>query len=303
MNLKLTIRNIEHYAKIAENRLNDGDKGLSEKSKYNIRSQAETIAKAIIELKIGIPSKMTAEEFKELINHWQNEGYKIGTLQNMATVMRHLLTAANNSEIAKISNGYLGISSGRDVLNKENVDKSARLSPDEIAKIAEKKPDVAAAVILAQSYGLRKKEAVSIVKEIALKHNSFINGNKIELKKSHGTKNGRPRSFVMADGGKALLKAVELAKNFKVSDFSLKQRMDRLANSMKSLGVNFHGFRHSYAQNRYKDLTGMTAPVAGGLKFQDMNDDQKKAYNEALGRIANELGHNRSEISQVYIGK
>jgi hypothetical protein len=40
----------------------------------------------------------------------------------------------------------------------------------------------------------------------------------------------------------------------------------------KAIGLkNLHGLRHAYAQTRYKELTGLEAPINGGLKKKQMN--------------------------------
>ena len=38
-----------------------------------------------------------------------------------------------------------------------------------------------------------------------------------------------------------------------------------------------HGLRHAYAQERYRELTGWDAPVAGGKKSGDLTDEEKEA--------------------------
>ncbi len=104
MNLNQLTRNIDHFARLATNRLRDSEKGLSEKSKYNIRQEVNNIAADIkaADIKTTTPSKMTPQEFKELAEYWKNKGYAVGTLQNKATIMREILTAAGNKEAAAV---------------------------------------------------------------------------------------------------------------------------------------------------------------------------------------------------------
>lgn len=313
MNLNKLTRNIDHFARLATNRLRDAEKGLSEKSKYNIRQEVNNIAADIkaADIKTTTPSKMTPQEFKELAEYWKNKGYAVGTLQNKATIMREILTAAGNKEAASVSNAELGFSKGRDILNSANVNKSATIPTAELSKIAQSKPDVAAALLLAEAYGLRKKEAISVVRELSRSHfPTANNGADLKLTKKHGTKGGRERTFTMPDGGAALKTAAAMVKGFNVNAFSLKERINRVDAAVKSLKqslnnkkLTVHGLRHGYAQSRYKALTGMSAPASGGVKYANMTDAQKALYDKANEIISKELGHNREEISRAYLGK
>ena len=313
MNLNRLTRNIDHFARLATNRLRDADKELSEKSKYNIRQEVNNISADIkaANLNITTITKMTPQEFKELAEYWKNKGYATGTLQNKATIMREILNAAGNKEAAAVSNAEFGFSKGRDVLNSVNMNKSATIPLGEISIIAEKKPDVAAALLLAEHYGLRKKEAISVVKELNKRHFPTANkGVDLKLTKKHGTKGGRERTFTMPDGGTILQVAAGLVKDFNINAFSLKERTNRVDATIRSLKqklnnkkLTVHGLRHGYAQSRYKDLTVMNAPAAGGVKYANMTDAQKASYDKANEIISRELGHNREEISRAYIGK
>jgi hypothetical protein len=66
--------------------------------------------------------------------------------------------------------------------------------------------------------------------------------------------------------------------------------------------TKLHGLRHAYAQQRYKELTGWTAPVAGGPTSKQLNPEQRALDYEARTMISHELGHARAEISAVYLG-
>jgi hypothetical protein len=64
-----------------------------------------------------------------------------------------------------------------------------------------------------------------------------------------------------------------------------------------------HGHRHQYAQTRYKELTGWAAPAAGGPKTKDLTPAQRDADNLARLQISRELGHERSQVTGIYLGK
>ena len=65
---------------------------------------------------------------------------------------------------------------------------------------------------------------------------------------------------------------------------------------------NCHGLRHAYAQTRYKELTGLEAPINGGPSKKQMNFPQKNKDQLARKIISNELGHSRIAITKIYLG-
>ncbi len=64
-----------------------------------------------------------------------------------------------------------------------------------------------------------------------------------------------------------------------------------------------HGLRHAYAQTRYQELTGWASPHQGGPARRDLQGEQRELDTRARLKIAEELGHSRSSISDVYLGK
>ncbi|MGH8627536.1 MAG: hypothetical protein ACREYC_20450, partial [Gammaproteobacteria bacterium] len=66
---------------------------------------------------------------------------------------------------------------------------------------------------------------------------------------------------------------------------------------------HLHGLRHEYAQSRYQELTGWKAPAAGGPKSAELTADQKRLDQDARIAISCELGHEREQITAVYLGR
>ena len=134
-------RNFRFYAGQATVRLRDEMHNLSEKTKFNIRNEATSIARDLIKEvglnKNGSAKNITAENIQSVVNVWQERGLAIGTIQNKMTVVRQILSAADNK--IQISNAQLGISFGRDVLNSANVDKSCRLSEAQLSQVCQLK--------------------------------------------------------------------------------------------------------------------------------------------------------------------
>jgi hypothetical protein len=67
--------------------------------------------------------------------------------------------------------------------------------------------------------------------------------------------------------------------------------------------TKLHGLRHAYAQRRYEELTGWKAPVAGGPAAKSLNEEQRALDRGARETISRELGHDREQITAVYLGR
>ncbi len=64
-----------------------------------------------------------------------------------------------------------------------------------------------------------------------------------------------------------------------------------------------HGLRHSYAQNRYAELTGWKAPASGGPDSKSLTPKQRQTDRQARLTISRELGHEREQITAAYLGR
>jgi len=72
----------------------------------------------------------------------------------------------------------------------------------------------------------------------------------------------------------------------------------------KAAGLSsMHGLRHRYAQMRYQALTGQACPAAGGPSRHSLSAAQRSLDAWAREVISNELGHNRPQITAVYLGR
>ena len=308
--------NMKFYSSKVETRLNDDLHQLAGKSKFNIRTESQLIAADFKEMgykvntKFQSPTLITQQDFKNLAAYWkEKKGYKVGTMQDKAAVMRHILGVCGN-EKANISNKELGIeNSKRDVLNIGNENRGCK-PLQETALNSVKNSSIKAAIKLIAAYGLRRDEALHAT--WALAHGRNIGEGEILSLKGSWTKNGLARSFKMQDNGLALKEAAKLVRNFEIKGRveQFRSRLDRefdehhLKKVANDPDLHPHALRHNYAQNRYFSLTGgLTAPAAGGLNYKDMTSEQKSLYHSACGIIAGELGHTREEISQTYVGR
>jgi hypothetical protein len=72
----------------------------------------------------------------------------------------------------------------------------------------------------------------------------------------------------------------------------------------KAAGLSrMHGLRHRYAQQRYETLTGWKAPAAGGPPKRVLDESQREKDGAAREIVSRELGHERTTITNVYLGR
>jgi hypothetical protein len=82
------------------------------------------------------------------------------------------------------------------------------------------------------------------------------------------------------------------------------QALKNYENKTLKAGVrNAHGFRHKFAQWRYKTLTGWDCPAAGGPTADRMTPEQIRRDRSVRLRISHELGHGRLDVTDTYLGR
>jgi integrase len=66
---------------------------------------------------------------------------------------------------------------------------------------------------------------------------------------------------------------------------------------------HMHGLRHRYAQMRYEALTGWPAPAAGGSSAKALSPEQRARDAWAQQIVSRELGHERVQVTAIYLGR
>lgn len=179
-----------------------------------------------------------------------------------------------------------------------NEDKARRLDGG-LDRVAD--PHVRTSLSLQQAFGLRREESIKFQPSHADR------GDCIVLKGSW-TKGGRPRTVpittpeqrVVLDAAHQLAGAGSLIPAQK----TYIQQRHTYDGQCKAAGLShMHGLRHHYAQVRYEALTGWKAPAAGGPSTGMLTSGQR--VQDALSRqtISRELGHERTQITAVYLGR
>lgn len=164
-----------------------------------------------------------------------------------------------------------------------------------------------AIVELAREFGLRTKEASLLNAQGALREAQTCG----TISVSDGTKGGRPREIPLhpqsVEYAGRQLAALERAATAQGEaravmppDQNWKQWRENglraIRETLQQHGVDrLHDLRSAYACERYQQITGHAAPVLGGQA-------PRGVARAARLQIANELGHNRTGITNSYIG-
>jgi len=173
------------------------------------------------------------------------------------------------------------------------------LSGSELSRITD--PYTAMSLRLQAAFGLRRGESIKIRPEWADR------GNHLALKDTW-TKGGRAREIpIRNDEQRQVLndtRSLAGSGSHFPADRSHVEQLRRFEHQCAAAGIHrIHGHRHQYAQARYRELTGWAAPATGGPRSKDLTPEQRETVREARLTISAELGHEREQISTVYLGR
>jgi hypothetical protein len=155
---------------------------------------------------------------------------------------------------------------------------------------------------LQREFGLRLEESIKFIGSHADKTDKII-------LKASWCKGGRAREIpIKTENQRYLLDKIKSFVNKGSSlipkDKNYIQAKWSFEKAIQNVGIkNVHGFRHQYAQDRYKELTGLVCPKGGGLKSKELSSEQKELDYKARMVISGELGHAREEITVQYLGR
>lgn len=230
-----------------------------------------------------------------LVDHWRDSGLTKATIRNRMSWLRWWAQKVDKVSILDKDNASYELNDDR--TERQNI--AFTLHPDQLDALTDR--HVQAAVLLQAAFGLRREEAMKIIPKEAIKKDC------LRLKGSW-TKGGRPRTVpIVSQHQRVVLSAVaQIAADGSLipEERSYAQHMRIYERQVHGAGITrAHGLRHKYAQARYEKLTGMKCPINGGPGRSLMSDEQYELDRQARQRISKELGHNRIEITDVYLGR
>ncbi len=231
-----------------------------------------------------------------LVERWKAEGLAVGTIKTRMAELRWWAEKIGKQNVMAPDNDHYGIGNRTYVTN---VSKARELSGSELSRITD--PYTRMSLRLQAAFGLRRGESIKIRPEWADR------GDKPALKDTW-TKGGRPREIpIRNDKQRRVLdeaKALAGRGSLIPAERSYVDQLRRFEHQCAAAGVHrIHGHRHEYAQTRYRELTGWAAPAAGGPRSKDLTASQRETDREARLTISQELGHEREQITAVYLGR
>lgn len=234
-----------------------------------------------------------------LVERWKGEGLSAGTIKNRMSDLRWIAEKIGKQNIVKRTNAEYDIE--RRVYTNNEINIAKTVTDTQLDAVSD--PFVRLSLKLQREFGLRREEALKFSYQYA------DQGSFIRLKDTW-CKGGRPREIpITNERQRELLNEIrDFCQEQKVSSLIPAQRNYRQhlrvyeTASIRNELYRNHGLRHEYAQNRYKALTGWECPKKGGMVASKMTPQQRGIDKMARLKISSELGHNREDVCNVYLG-
>jgi len=233
---------------------------------------------------------------EKLVERWTAEGLSTGTLKNRMTELRWWAEKIGKANVVAKSNDAYGIADRRYVTN---VSKARQLTSGDLARVTD--PYARVSLQLQAAFGLRREESLKIQPAWADRGDTLV-------MKDSWTKGGRARAIPIrnTEQRQVLDEAKRVAGKGSLipADRSYVQQLRRFEYQCDRAGIHrVHGHRHQYAQERYRELTGWSAPAVGGPRSRALTREQKTVDREARLTISRELGHERAQVTGIYCGR
>jgi integrase len=231
-----------------------------------------------------------------LVSRWQTEGASSGTMKNRMSALRWVAEKIGKENIVARDNAAYGIADRRYVTNES---KAKELDQGKLDRVSD--PYTAMSLRLQEAFGLRREEGIKI-------QPGWADRGDVLALKSTWTKGGKERDIpIRNETQRDLLnqaKALAGKGSLIPTEMSYRDQLNRFKAQTAFAGIDrVHGFRHAYAQARYVELTGWKAPAAGGPTSKQLSPEQKTIDRQARLTISRELGHEREQITAVYLGQ
>ena len=236
------------------------------------------------------------KHIEALVKHWLDAKLTVATIKNRMTALRWWAQKVDRQNVIARTNDHYGIPD-RQFVTK--VSKAQSVSAEALGKV--KDVYVQMSLELQQAFGLRREESIKFVPSYADR------GDRLVLKDSW-TKGGKAREIpIRTDAQRQVLnRAHQLAGRGSLipANRNYVQQLRTYEGHTSRAGLSkLHGLRHAYAQQRYQELTSWPCPAAGGPVSAELDAAQKAIDTEARLNISHELGHEREEITAVYLGR
>ena len=266
------------------------------------------------------PRNLGERHIKAMVALWQQEKLAPATLQTYLSFLRGLALWIGKPGLVRQPQHY-GLQpveyQRHEAASRDKSWSAQHIDIDRlIDEIARFDRHVGAAMLLVQTMGLRRKEAIMFRPHVCVVPFEAtglpLNKKKADLY-AHvkaGSKGGRER-FVALDNGQRMAAIAHAQALVTSADGYIGHPSHTLAQALrrfnyvlekfgvtqKALGVTAHGLRHEVLIAQFEALTGQAAPVRGGGKLPAAISDP------ARQEVAELAGHARKRASNAYCGK
>lgn len=241
-------------------------------------------------------SSLKQKHVQALVDQWQRQKLSPGTIKNRMSCLRWWAEKVNKRSVVSSSNDFYGIPDRQFVSDQS---KAKDLSKEQLAQV--KDEHVGMSLRLQEAFGLRREEALKLQPRWADR------GEYLQLKASW-SKGGRERTVpIRTIGQRTVLEEAQrlagLGSLIPRSRSYIEQLRIYERHTANAGLSKIHGLRHTYAQQRYQELTGWLSPHAGGPTKKALTPAQQETDRWARLTISKELGHVREQITVVYLGR
>jgi hypothetical protein len=231
-----------------------------------------------------------------LVSDWQQRDLSTGTIKNRMADVRWWAERVGKPEVVAGDNAHYGLPERRYVAEHS---KAQALDAERLARVEDS--HLRASLELQREFGLRREESMKLQPAWADR------GDRLVLRPSW-CKGGRGRELAIRTAAQraALDHAHGLAGRGSLippqRTYVQQRRLYERSTARAGLS-KLHGLRHAYAQRRFGELAGFPAPAAGGPSSRELTVEQRAAGAAARAQVSRELGHEREQITTVYLGR
>lgn len=246
-----------------------------------------------------------------LIEQYENGEIAASTAQNDLSAINRVMQIARGDKAVHVAPVKDAAFPRRNGIAKEDKSISESMHNKAIQSTSER---LSILLDLQRHFGLRFEESAKFDAKKAF--SDALKYQKITF--VNGTKGGRKRSVPITSNKQILLleKAAQLQQSRSLipKEQSYKIFRQQAYKEMLKLPIHFHGERHHYAQQRYLALMNQHCPVKakvshGKAHHHYLAKQLNISVREARAKdkqvrllVAKELGHNRIEITNAYLG-
>ena len=236
------------------------------------------------------------KHIEALVKRWRDKGLAVATIKNRMAAVRWWARKVNRQNVIERTNDRYGIPHRQFVSDDS---KAKTVTTDALSKVRD--PHVRMSLELQQAFGLRREEAIKFVPSYADRGDTLV-------LEDTWTKGGKARELPIRtpEQRDVLNRAHQLAGRGSLipANRNYVEHLRVYEGHTSRAGLSkLHGLRHAYAQQRYLELTGWASPAAGGPRANNLTREQRQLDHEARLTISRELGHERTEITSIYLSR